>query len=85
MDTREIMEALFGEHTPYPGMAVQWQCFAGKDALESGSYEGKILQITWCQHCGVPSIFVEANGGGATFSVRISKDGRLVCGSEAPE
>lgn len=84
MTTQELMEKMFGGGAPYPGMEMDWECFAGHDAMESGIYHGKITSITWCQHCGVPTINVESNEG-SKFSVRISKEGRFVCGSEAPE
>jgi len=85
MESKELMEKLFGEGALYVGMEVEWECFAGKGAYENGVYEGKITSITWCQHCHLPTVNVETKHGGAKFTVRISKGGKLVCGSEAPE
>jgi hypothetical protein len=84
MEPKELMEKLYGQGAPYPGMDVEWECFAGDGTLGSGMYRGKITRITWCQHCALPTIEVESSEG-ARFSVRISQDGRFVCGIEAPE
>jgi hypothetical protein len=83
MKPKELMEQLFGKDSPYPGMAVEWQCYAGKDALESGIYKGTISSIVWCRHCGLPTFHVESEHG-AHFEVDLMSDGRFVCGKEAP-
>jgi hypothetical protein len=85
MLAKELMEKLFGEATPYPGMDVQWECFAGAGAIESGTYKGKIIEITWCSHCGLPTFSAETEHGGQ-FEIRFSEtQNRWVCGQDAPE
>lgn len=90
MEPKALAEALFGVGAPYAGMDVEWECFAGEGALESGIYKGKIEKISWCQHCGVATIEAVSEFG-ARFSIRQAKtlwiDGspRWVCGLKAPE
>jgi len=84
MTSKELMESLYGVGAPYAGMDIEWEVFAGIDAPESGPRKGKLDRITWCQHCGLPTfVAVDEHGGG--FTVRLSKDGRWVCGKDAPE
>ena len=84
MDTKALMEKMFGTGAPYPGMEVTWECFAGVGAIESGIYQGAIAEIRWCQHCHLPTITAKSDNG-AEFSIRITSNGKYVCGSEAPE
>jgi hypothetical protein len=85
MEMKALMEKMFGEGAPYPGMELVWECFAGEGAVESGIYHGKLDSITWCEHCGLPT-FKAVSEYDAKFSVRFSETlKRWVCGQDAPE
>jgi hypothetical protein len=85
MESKELMEKLFGTRTPYPGMEVEWECFAGKDAMESGIYKGHIARVSFCQHCGLPTITATTEYD-ATYTIRFSEtEQRWVCGKDAPK
>lgn len=90
MESRELMEKLFGDNVPYPGMEVEWECFAGKGRMESGIFRGEIKRITWCSHCGLPTFLAQAHADpphlvGGEFTIRFSgNEQRWVCGKDAP-
>jgi len=85
MESKELMEKMFGEGAPHAGMEIEWECFAGQDAIESGIYRGKITSISWCTHCGLPTFNARTEHGGI-FQVRFSEtQQRWVCGQDAPK
>ena len=85
MTPKELLIKLCGEGMPYPGMPVEWECFAGDNQPETGVYRGLIVRISWCSHCGEPT-FLARTDSGATFEIRLSEKGaRWVCGQEAPK